>query len=109
MSRRGNRTTRNTPAAADANVREEGSGTETGGAALPNVQEMFNQYMANMFRNAPGPAVGGVVAENAGVVGTVQAPRTDFTKINKDFANLGGKTFSGEGSIIGVREWLDTC
>ena len=93
MSRRGNRTTRNTPAAADANVREEGSGTETGGAALPNVQEMFNQYMANMFRNAPGPVVGGVVAENVGVVGPVQAPRTDFAKINKDFANLGVRHF----------------
>lgn len=26
---------------------------------MPNVQEMFNQYMENIFRNAPGPAIGG--------------------------------------------------
>ena len=95
MSRRGNRTTRNTPATNNANVREEGSGTETGGAALPNVQEMFNQYMANMFRNAPGPAAGGVVAENVGVGGAVQPPRADFAKLKGDFMKMGGKTFSG--------------
>ena len=109
MSRRGNRTTRSTPATNNANVREEGSNTETGGAALPNVQEMFNHYMANMFRNAPGPAVGGVVAENMGVGGAVQPPRGDFSKLKGDFLKMGGKTFSGTETVVEVQEWLETC
>ena len=69
---------------------------------MPNVQEMFNQAMANMLRNAPKPAVGGVVAENVGVGSAVQPPRADFAKLKGDFVKMGDKTFSGLESVMEV-------
>ena len=109
MSERGGRGRRRTRTTLNANANEEGSDTGTEGAPTPNVQEMFNQYLMNMMRNAPATIASGETVEVVGLGGVVQPPRDDFAKISKDFANLGGKTFSGVESVIEVQEWLDTC
>lgn len=93
---------RNTPPAANVNANKEGSDTRKRGAAAPNVHEMFNQYIENMFRNAPGPVVGGRDAGIIGVGSAVRQPRTDFSKLKGDFVKVGGKTFNDLKSVMEV-------
>ena len=71
MSERGGRGRRRTRPAPNANANEEGSGTGSEGAPVLNVQEMFNQYLMNMMRNAPATTTGGEAVEIVGLGGVV--------------------------------------
>ena len=83
-------------------TRGAGRGTNQGTA---DMRAMFTNLMRDMLREVQGA----VPNPGVGVGPVVQAPRVDFTKLCKDYTNLGGKPFHGTESATDVQDWLDSC